>query len=181
MIDKRGIELSMNFIVILIISIVIFGFGVNFISRLSSQAKDLQELTVGELDDRIGNLICEGSTRVCVGIDRKTINRKKFDVFGLKIINVLDRREFNIDITRPSPPSPSGYDRNNVAIQRDDLIWNPKTRTVLIEKNEEKNLGIGIQVPADAVPGTYIFNVEIKQADGNFYSATQKLYVDVSQ
>ena len=173
---KAAIELSLNFIVILIISIVIFGFGIQFISKLSSQATELQDLTISDLDDRIGNLVCESSERVCVGIDRKTIKRTKFDVFGLKIVNILATQNFDIIVSRPSPP---GYTKNNVGITSDNLIETPKSRSVVIEKNEEKNLGIGIQVPSSAEPGTYIFNVEIKTADGKPYSQIQKLYVDV--
>ena len=173
---KAAIELSLNFIVILIISIVIFGFGIKFISDLSSSAKDITAITTSELDDRISNLICEGSERVCVGKDRKTIKRTNFDVFGLKIVNILDTQNFDIVVTRPTP---SGYKQNNVGISNDNLTWNPKSRSVVIEKNEEKNLGIGIQAPPNAEPGTYIFNVEIKTADGKPYSQIQKLYVDV--
>ena len=176
MINKEAVELSLNFIVILIISIIIFGFGIRFISKLSSQAIELQEITTSELDERIGNLVCEGSDRVCVGIDRKTIRRTKFDVFGLKIINILDSQGFDIIVTRPVP---SGYTKNKAEIQTDNLVWNPKTRTAFIEKNEEKNFGIGIQVPANAVSGTYIFDVKIQTQDGKPYSGTQKLYVDV--
>ncbi|MBI2657726.1 hypothetical protein HYX08_03450 [Candidatus Woesearchaeota archaeon] len=176
MLNKKAIELSLNFIVILIISIIIFGFGVQFIKKLAAQATELQEITTSELDERIGNLVCESSDRVCAGIDRKTIRRTKFDVFGLKIINILDSQNFDIGVSRPSP---SGYTKNKQPIQEDGLIWNPKARSVFIEKNEEKNLGIGIQVPATAVSGTYIFDVKIQSADGKPYSATQKLYVDV--
>ena len=174
--SKKAIELSLNFIVILIISIIIFGFGVRFIQKLSTQATELQDITTAELDDRIGNLVCEGSDRVCIGIDRKTIKRTKFDVFGLKIINILESQSFDVIISRPTP---SGYTKTKQEIPRDDLIWNPKARSVFIEKNEEKNLAIGVQVPADVVSGTYIFDVKIQTADGKPYSATQKLYVDV--
>ena len=176
MLNKKSIELSLNFIIILILSIIIFGLGVRFISKLSSQAIELQEVTTSELDERIGNLVCEGSDRVCVGIDRKTIRRTKFDVFGLKIINILESQNFDIIVTRPTP---SGYTKTKQPIESDSLIWNPKTRSVFIEKNEEKNLGIGIQVPANAVSGTYIFDVKIQASDGKPYSSTQKLYVDV--
>jgi hypothetical protein len=174
--SKKAIELSLNFIIILILSIIIFGFGVRFISKLSSQAIELQEVTTSELDERIGNLVCEGSDRVCAGIDRKTIRRTKFEVFGLKIINILDSQNFDITVSRPSP---SGYTKTRQPIDTDTLVWNPKARSVFIEKNEEKNLGIGVQVPANAVSGTYIFDVKIQTADGKPYSATQKLYVDV--
>jgi len=176
MLDKKAIELSLNFIVIIIISIILFGFGISFISRLSSQATELQELTISELDERIGNLICEGSDRVCVGIDRKTITRKKFDVFGIKIINILDSQNFDVIISRPTPP---GYKKNKQEITSDSLKWSPRTRSIFIEKNEEKVIGVGIGVPPDAVPGTYIFDVKILSQNGQAYSALQKLYVDV--
>lgn len=45
MANKKAIELSLNFIVILIISIILFGFGVVFIKKLSSQAIELQDIT----------------------------------------------------------------------------------------------------------------------------------------
>ena len=176
MLNKKAIELSLNFLVILIISIIIFGFGIRFISKLSSTAIDLQDLTIGELDQKIANLICEGSDRVCVGIDRKTIKRTKFDVFGLKIVNILDSQNFDVIISRPIP---SGYAKNSQEISSDNLIWNPRTRSVVIEKNDEKVIGIGVQVPRDAMPGTYIFDVKILTSNGQSYSPVQKLYVDV--
>lgn len=176
MLNRKAIELSLNFIVILIISIIIFGFGIRFIQKLSSQATELQDITVSELDERIGNLVCEGSERVCIGIDRKTIKRAKFDIFGLKIINILESQNFDIVVSRPTP---SGYTKDKQKIQSDNLVWNPKSRSAYMEKNEERSLGIGVQVPASAVSGTYIFNIDIQSADGKPYSATQKLYVDV--
>ncbi len=176
--SKRGIELSLNFIVILIISIVIFGFGVRFIYKLSSQATELQGLTLSELDDKIGNLICEGSDRVCIGEDRKTIPRTKFEVFGLKVVNILDDKEFRIEVNASNP---IGFqkDRSDIPdIVR--LIILPSSRQTEIKKNEEKNLGIGIEVPSNAAPGTYIFNINITDLDTNTaYTSIQKIYVDV--
>lgn len=176
MLNKKAIELSLNFIVILIISIIIFGFGVGFISKLSSQANELMALSTNDLDERIGSLICEGSDRVCVGINRKTIKRTTFDVFGLKIINIFDNQNFDVIVSRPLP---SGYTKNKRQILSDNLLWIPKSRSIYIEKNAEKVLGIGIKVPANALAGTYIFNVNILSSDGKPYSEIQKLYVDV--
>ena len=181
MFNKKSIELSLNFIVILVISIVIFGFGVKFIYNLSSQATDLQQLTTNELDEKIGNLVCESSERVCVGIDRKTIQRTKFDVFGLKILNILDDRDFQIAIT---PSNPIGYARDKSPISCPplnscpSLIINPQIRDVDIQKNEERTVGIGVKVPDNANSGTYILNVDIKVANQQ-YVPVQKLYVVV--
>ena len=188
MTNKRGIELSLNFLIILIISIIIFGFGVRFIYNLSSKATELQELTMSELDDRIGDVICEGSDRVCISVDRNTIKRTKFDVFGIKIINVIDDTNFKIVVSTPRdesvPENFLGYKKNKQKIyptpQFLGLEANPKERSVTIEKNEEKDIGIGVQVPANAVPGMYILNVDIiKKSDELPYGSRQKLYVDV--
>ena len=180
MINKKAIELSMNFIVILILSIVIFGFGIVFISKLSSQANELQELTISDLDERIGELVCEGSDRVCIGIDRKIIKRKEFKVFGIKLLNIIDSQFFDITI---EPSSPKGYKKDKTPIESTSpsLTINPNQRSDYIEKNEEKSIGIGIQVPPNAVSGTYIFNVKIQQTTqaGKQYVPIQKLYVDV--
>ncbi len=179
MLYKKSVELSLNFMVILIISIVLFGFGMKFISNLSSQAMNIQDMTVTELDDRISSLICEGSDRVCIGQDRRTIKRGEFGVFGLKIMNVLDSQSFDITITLADP---IGYRKDRTPITSPpspQLILNPSTRSINIQKNEERSLGMGVQAPSNAVSGTYILDVEIKAQDGSRYSNIQKLYVDV--
>ena len=173
---KAAIELSLNFLVILIISLVIFAFGIRFITTLSTKGTSLVDLSMSELDDKIGSIVCEGSDRVCVGIDKKTIKRKEFGVFGVKIINVLESDQFEISVTRPTP---SGYTQNKQEIASDALKWNPKQRSVTIAKNEEASFGVGIEVPPEIVSGTYIFNVEIKTQAGQPYSQIQKLYVVV--
>ena len=176
MLNKKSIELSLNFIVIIVLSIIIFGFGVRFIYTLSSQATDLQQLTISDLDEKIGNVVCEGSDRVCIGADRKTIPRAKFDVFGLKILNIIEDKSFHIEV-RPSDPI--GYKRDNSPITNSPaLIINPEIRDITIQKNEEQTVGIGVKVPPNAVSGTYILNVEISTSRGPYVS-TQKLYVNV--
>ena len=183
MVGKKAVELSLNFIVILIISIILFGFGVKFISSLFKEAGDITELTVNELDEHISNLICEGSDRVCIGIERKTILKGKYDVFGLKILNILLDQNFVISVSPPNPPNPIGYKKDNTPISSPPsppLIINPPSRNVVIKQNEERSAGIGIGVPKNAVSGTYILNVNIiRTQTGEDYVKVQKLYVEV--
>lgn len=186
MLNKKAMELSLNFIVILIISIIIFGFGVKFISDLSSQAVEITDMTISELDERIEDIICEGSERVCVGIDRKIIKRKESSVFGVKILNIIEPappekgQYFDVIVTPPPPPKPIGFKKDQTPIENPpspNLIIYPAERSVYIGANEVRSIGIGIQVPAKAVSGTYILNVEII-TDDEIYSK-QKLLVDV--
>jgi len=179
MLKKGAIELSVNFLVIIIISIVIFGFGVYFISKLSATAADLTQMTASELDQKIANLVCEGYDRVCVSTEKKVIQKKKFDVFGIKIFNVMPTQNFDITVSTPADKLGIKYDKTFIPLTSSKLIVNPSTRSINIGQNEEKNIGIGVQVPPSAVPGIYILNVEIKSQSGTQYTPIQKLYVEV--
>ena len=176
MLNKKSIELSLNFLVVIVLTLVIFGFGVWFISHLSKEATNIKEMTFKDLDEKISDLACEGSARVCIGIDRKTIQKKNYDVFGVKIVNVINDQNFEI---MASYPNPLGYKKDNTPITSPPLVLNPEApRTVAIKKNEEAKIGIAVEVPATAVSGTYIFNVQIKTASG-LYVPIQKFYVEV--
>ena len=175
--NKKGIELSLNFFVILILSLVLFGLGVTFMSKLFTEAQDIASLTAEDIDDKVGSLVCEGSDIVCVGEDKKKAKRTGYGIFGVKILNIMDSQEFEVTISRPIP---SGFTADNKDIASDNLLINPQSRSVYIQRNEEQKIGIGIQVPADAVSGTYIFNIDIKTAGGEQYGTVQKLYAVVS-
>ena len=175
--NKKAIELSLNFIVTIIISIVIFSFGIWFISSLVHHANDLKDLTVKDLEDRIGDLVCQGSERVCIGNDRKIIPRTKLDVFGLKVMNIMDSQQFTIIVTASNP---MGFTKEKQPINNGPpLELKYQTTSVLINQNDEHNFAIGVQVSANAASGTYIFNVDIKKEDETSYVGIQKFYVEV--
>lgn len=175
---KKGIELSLNFLVTVIIAIVIFGFGIKFIYNLASEATQMETLTAEQLDKRIGELLCDSSDRVCIGVEKKTIQKGKFDVFGVKIINIQDGRNFEITVTI------SGYTKNNEPVKAIglDKIKLKYRESFFIERNSEKDVGIGVEVAKDANSGTYILDVIVKAINDGVaepYTGLQKLYVEV--
>lgn len=183
--------------VVLILSIVILGFGIKFISDLFSKAKDMSQWQEQDFDRQISSLICEGSEKVCVSPQRRTISRKDYHVFGVKIINILEplsgqpKTNFLIEVETPAGPPTNllGYKKNNQPIVKNDpvgfngLIVSPTNpsgvpaRDTALAKYEEENLGFGVQVPANAPSGTYILNFIVK-ANGIVYGQ-QKIYVEV--
>ena len=176
---KKGIELSINFIVIIVIALVIFMFGVNFIYDLAKEATNLESVTINDLNRRIGELLCEGSDRVCIGIEKKSIPKGEYDIFGVKILNILDSGDFQVTIT------PSGYTTNSQPVVSDPEILNKikvkHREDIFIDKFEDTTLGIGVEVEKDAPSGTYILDVNVLYIpDNTEYAGLQKLYVDVS-
>ncbi len=70
--NKKAIQLSINFIVMLIIAIVIFAFGINFIYNLLSSAEEMKDITLEDIDNRISNLMCGANKIIC--LDKDIIN-----------------------------------------------------------------------------------------------------------
>lgn len=114
--------------------------------------------------------------KVCVSVEEKVIKKGEFGRIVVKISNKLDSQNFSMTMSRPIP---SGYTKNNQEIKSDNLIWGPKVMEFLIEKNDENDLGVRIQVPANAVSGKYMFNLDITAQNGQKYVPTRKFLVEV--
>lgn len=117
-----------------------------------------------------------GTERVCLFLDRKKIEKRDSDIFSIRILNELSGQNFDIKVTRPTP---SGYDKNQIKIENDNLFWSPKSKNVFIKQGGIEKFNISVEVPRNALEGVYIFNVEIKTTDSSSYSPIQKFYVDV--
>ena len=87
--NKKAFELSINFIVILIISIVIFGFGIKFIYDLMYRAGELSNMTQKQIDDQLENILCDSSERICIGTSTRNIRPNKIGVFTIGILDFL--------------------------------------------------------------------------------------------
>ena len=173
---KKGIELSLNFLVTIIIALVILGYGIRFLYNIASEATKIDVITTDQLDKRIGELLCDSSERVCIGVDKKTIERGKFDVFGIKIVNIQDARNFELNVTAV------GYTKNNEPVRAIglDKIQVKYNNQFFIARNGDKSIGVGVEVAKDANSGTYILDAAVKAESNGIlgqYGGLHKIYV----
>ena len=208
MVNKRGIELSVNFLVVLIISIAVIGFGIKFVYNIVGETRKLEQVSGEQLDAKIEGLICADEDKVCIGKDIKKIRQGKSDVFGLKILNIGNAdKTFNVYVQVPSPNC--GVDKSNAAINGDiycksdkpnaikiihgtaggtapagSSIYSSFQRPVAVPKKEERTIAIAFEVPKTLQKsGTYIFNVRVRDSTAQpadpDYASTKKIYVEV--
>ena len=174
--SKKAIELSLTFLVTIILAVVVMAFGVRFLYSLASEATELDRTSTEQLDKRFAEISCVSNDKVCIGIIRKVMRKGKTDAFGLKIINIDAASEFKVEVS----PSKAFDKQNNEIANNINFKYNNNQMT--IEKNEEKSLGIGFEVPKDAVSGTYVFDIAVKhKVNDEFvqYDELQKIYVEV--
>ena len=83
---KAALQLSMNFIVTIIIAIVIFGFGVRFVYNILSGSETLKDLTLEQIDNQISELMCSSTEMICLEKDRIEVRPGKVAIIGVKIL-----------------------------------------------------------------------------------------------
>ncbi|MBU4283489.1 MAG: hypothetical protein KKA61_01355 [Nanoarchaeota archaeon] len=175
--NKKAFELSINFIVILILSIVIFGFGIKFLSDFMKSVDDITKFTDSDFNANMEKILCDSSERTCIGISRKEIRPNKVGFFTFGVLNTYEeRKNFYVDVEQADP-----YENNP------DEIKYRLNNELNLDTSEQDKVVIAVQVPGGTKKGTYVLNVYVCSDESiscgkdsnNRYGTTQKLYVVV--
>lgn len=196
---KAAIQLSANFLVIIIISIVVFGMGIYLVRRFVDVSEEKIFVMDQQMQDEIEGLLDDGS-KVAIPFDHKTIPNRQYGKFGVGLLNVIDREtaDFKItvsfskafdgtltvcDTTAISPQScPGGYDPD-AWLRSASQAEGPLVITKTLRKYEQEKFLIGVEV-RDAEKGSYLFDVNVKALAGEGeswedYGTPHILIVDV--
>jgi len=98
--NKRGIELAVNFLVMLMLAIVVFGFGIYLVSAIFGEA-ELQQSQVSErVEAEVQKRLFQGGEAVAIPWNKKQIPIGESHTFGLGILNTYDQKKtFNVYVT----------------------------------------------------------------------------------
>ena len=172
---KKAMELSINFIVILILSIVMLTSGILLLQRFIGSTQDLhRELdtqTINELERLLGT----GQMTV-IAFNNKAIKPGDSEIFGLGILNVKRTTEdFKVEVKASGAYTPANQKINiDPGYQESWLLYHGEAR---LEPDETTKIGIMVIPPRDATQGRYIYTVEIKAGQENY--GVEKIYVTV--
>jgi len=183
---KGAIGLSVELLVIIILSLVILGAGIAFLYQLLGGASELK----AELDTRtqqeLERLLVDQGKQVALPRHTATILPGESHVFGLGILNTGDVGEtFTLTVLLSK-----ALDENDAVLYDDPDVLNEAVRTVAeswllynqeelrLAENEHRTEGILVDIPNDAPKGTYIYDVEVS-AGGRPYGNKLKFTVAV--
>ena len=164
--SKKGIELSVNFLVMFILGIVVFGMGIYFVQVITSQAFDANQYTQDYLNAQIESISCSARDKVCITNNFQNLRRGDVEFVGLTIYNYgedeLDftitpnfRRAYNLDDSVNNE-----FNENADYAPRLILVED----TISIQARTQQQVGLAISVPRDAPSGRYVWTVEIHSA-----------------
>lgn len=187
MISKKGFELSINFLVVLIMTVVTFAGGLVLARNMFSGADGISaKLTMQQQKD-IESLMLNNDELVALPVNKKTIERGKAVMVGLGINNIIPGEEISdtfkvsvdfsvseIENCKKGDISACPIDPNNFIVLLAD--------TYDIEKNDHKVVEIPVMIPKDAKKTTYVYNVNVSyNSAGSYlsYDTIKKIYITV--
>ncbi|MBU0461018.1 MAG: hypothetical protein KJ574_00370 [Nanoarchaeota archaeon] len=181
--NKRAIELSINFVVLLILGIAMFAGGLAFVSKFFLKAKDIRGSLDSQTEKQIEAMLDSGSAFV-IPIHSKEVSRTKYVTYGVGIYN--DGRneavnQFGIEISFDSAFSRSKTPLCQAGSCGPDafpIIKPGMIQTATIMPGEKHSFLVLVEVPPKTLSGTYIFNVASKQG-GIMYEPSLQLIVKV--
>ncbi|MBU0756731.1 MAG: hypothetical protein KKF44_01580 [Nanoarchaeota archaeon] len=172
MMKKKAMELSINFIVMLIFSIVLLGFGLIFASRLLKVSDSAVETGMPKVDDialesclNEGNYVCLSKNKAEVRVDNNV-------VFGLGIYNDLpttDEFIYHLYLAKAIDSEGTSIGEicfgsscyNTLAWTQENWVAHLDSPPYNVEVKANKKIPLLFQVTKGSKPGTYIWNLKI--------------------
>lgn len=166
--NKKGFELAANFIVVLIISVVIFAGGIGIANKFFDKANEIQKDIDAETDAQIEALLDDGDSQVVIPINEYTVRKGEGKVFGVGVLNTLGtNKDFYLTINF----SEAVTSTNEVITGADSSFinsnWILYTNEKNLDNNEKGKFSVNIRDKGSMSPvnstykGTYIFNVYV--------------------
>lgn len=198
MISKKGFELSINFLVILILTVATFGGGLILARKMFSSAGDIQDKISDQQEKQIQDMMLNGDELVVLPVNKKTMSMNSHGIVGLGINNVLksngiDKSNvFRVGVKLSTvqfkdEAGNSCFDATSKTwSQSDNCGMNPNNYIKMIASdytvnvNDQAVVEIPIIIPKTGYRGTYVYNVNVSYQDGasfKSYDTIKKLYI----
>ncbi|MBU1622891.1 MAG: hypothetical protein KJ597_04940 [Nanoarchaeota archaeon] len=174
---KAAIGLSMNVLVIFILSIVILAGGITLLYKFIGGAEEQQEILDQRTQQELERLLIDQGKRVALPFQTATLSRGDSHLFGIGILNIAESADFQVTIELAK-----AIDDTETEMEADPDIVNQwmlfNDESFQIEQNQHVKELISVKVPTTAPNGQYIFNVRV-MSDNKQYGNTQKMYVTI--
>jgi hypothetical protein len=172
---KKGFELSINFLVALIITLVVFMFAVSFAYKFFGKSEELQAKIDQRTKAELQTLIASQGMKVAIYPTQIETTRGKTVTLGVGILNVVgSETEFDVTMACTKFISESNVIQQPCP-QGIKSIIQP---SIVIKNNKDGTVAGAISTNSSAPLGTYIFDITVKYGNTE-YGGLQKVYVKI--
>lgn len=189
---KKGFELSISMMVMIILGLSMFIMSLVFLNKFFTQA-DILRVSIDEKTKSDINRLLSSGERVALPIYSTGVQKGETAIFGLGIFNSGDKKNFKIGVRCAGIL----ISEDEPIVDCDDYDWESilMNNKFTLEKNKQELIKIVIPMTEDAGVeeyGTYIFNVYVCNTPGDkqdecdeydaasLYDSVEKIYVEVN-
>ena len=165
--NKKGFEMSIGLIVLIILSIVIFSLSLYFIFKWFGSAEELKAEIDRQTGEQITAALKTGNQLVAIPVAVQQAKRGKSASFGLGVRNIAAEKRFSMALDFSGAYYPDGME-----IPVDAMYMNERwlggfaTADIgLLKRNEQRVVPFLIKADLNVAPGVpapmgdYVFNV----------------------
>jgi len=172
--NKKALQLSINFIVWLIIALVVFGMGVTLFTKFFKEAEDIRENLDIQTKKELQTRMMSSPEQVVIYPTTLKIQKGKGDIFGVGILNIGATGNFIVTTQQTACYNSDG---SSMACLEDEIVSIPSiSRT--IESNQRDIIEIPVRAQAGIASGKYAIKVEVRDSSDNQMSSNI-VYVNV--
>ena len=170
---KRAIQLSVNFLVMFVLGIIMFGLAMSFLYLIFGQAQDLNQMTRDDIENRVTELQCQARDVVCISGNREEYNAGETAFVGVFIYNIYDEEQkYSLEITKGA-----AVDRQKEPITDEETKAIISAKNITIQSNQQDKVGVAIELPTDTPQGTYSYSLHVHA--GSKSTEKKKIYLTV--
>ncbi|PLW79957.1 hypothetical protein C0585_04685 [Candidatus Woesearchaeota archaeon] len=203
--DKKGIELQVNFLVMLIFAIIVFGFGIKLANDMFAKGTEYTREVDKDIEKEMSEMLTNGKP-IAIGYNQKTMDAGDSGIFYLGLINkystpinyvvVVEDKIAAVDERNNELSIPYPYDNaSKWTISQIPNGLDAAPYTLQVNEDVVEPIPVGVQ---KGVPnGLYMFTVAVyystnmddntvakvltaENSDGGlFYNQKQSIFVNV--
>jgi len=184
-VKKASIQISVNFLVVIIISIIIMSFGFILVNKMILQSDDISKGVSERLIEQTEKLLLRDGDLVAIPLIQKTIDRDDVDMFAVGVLNTVGTEDFYVNVVYnmyvDEDKTVSEGNQPFVSVINGFDVGKP----IEILNNEVYVFSIPIKVKNTAPKGEYTFNVYVstqndcENSDCCYDESIHKIYVKV--
>ena len=187
---KASISLSINFIVVLIISLVVMGFGFGMLKDVIFNYDNTLDGAKDDLINSLNKIMSDTDQPVYIFPEYVEVEPGKTAFFAVGVNNVYgsaDSFTFEVnyqfaqdedgtDAGISNPPEEMKISNNDDGT---DFYFTNNIGEDTINQQEKGTAVVGIKMPDTVDPYTYVYQVDVYDSRGNRYGDPQLVYVRV--
>lgn len=155
--SRKAFELSVNFLVVIILSVTLLSLGIYFVKTMYESSKDIQSALDKQTEEQIESLLDQGYS-FAIPINTRYIQSGGSALFGVGILNSYNlKQEFQLNIKFSD-----AFDKDKARItnaeQYFSVLYDDKAFN--LEPDENKKISVKMQTKKGIPSGTYIFDAE---------------------